>query len=716
MRPSVARRRKDNKEMMENYVRVETELAGRPLILETGQVARQAHGSCIVTYGETQCFAAVCWGPAREDIDFFPLTVDYREKTNAAGKIPGGFFKREGRPTTKEILTMRLIDRSIRPLFPEGYNQEVQVMSMVLGYDGEAGADVLSMIASFAALHLSPIPFHGALGAVRVGHVDGKLTLMPTDKERREESLLDLVVAGHKDAISMVEASARQLSEEEMIDALELAHDGIRTICLAVDQLRQQAGQAKTVFVAPPKDEALATAVRAFQADTKTALATTGKLARSAAVSLVKERAVASLTIGYEDKELKKRTKAVKEAFDELKGKIERDGILDGRRVDGRSHDEIREITIVPDFVPRNHGSVLFTRGETQALVSVTLGTPDDEQIIDGIEEEYKKRFYLHYNFPPFSVGETKRLGGPGRREIGHGMLAERALQAVLPAREQFPYTLRIVSDIMESNGSSSMASVCGGTLAMMLAGVPLMQPVAGIAMGLVQEGDRTAILSDILGSEDHNGDMDFKVAGSGLGITALQMDIKIEGVTRDLLERALRQARDGRIHILRKMLDVVDRPKADISEFAPRMEVFKIPSDRIAFLIGPGGKTIRGLQDQFKVKISVVSEDGQVSVAGLDRKNVQLCVDTIKAMCETAKIGQRYRGIVKSTKDFGAFIEILPGTEGMCHISELAEGYVDRVEDVVKPGDEIEVVVINVDDRGKIKLSHRQALQEQRT
>ena len=701
--------------MMENYVRVETELAGRPLILETGQVARQAHGSCVVTYGDTQCFAAVCYGPAREEVDFFPLTVDYREKTNAAGKIPGGFFKREGRPTTKEILTMRLIDRSIRPLFPEGFNQEVQVMSMVLGYDGEASADILAMIASFAALHLSAIPFHGALGAIRVGHVGGKLTLMPTDKERREESLLDLVVAGHKDAIAMVEASARQLSEEEMIDALELAHDAIRTICSAVEQLREQAGKEKMAFVAPLKDSAMVASVQAYYGEVKAALATSGKHERSAAVSAIKERALAALTAGIADEdELERRTKAAKEAFEELKGKVERDQILEGRRVDGRAHDEIRTITIVPDFIRRNHGSVLFTRGETQAIVSVTLGTPDDEQIVDGIEEEYKKKFYLHYNFPPFSVGETKRIAGPGRREIGHGMLAERALQAVLPAHEQFPYTLRIVSDITESNGSSSMATVCGGTLSMMLAGVPLTQPVAGIAMGLVQEGDRVAILSDILGSEDHNGDMDFKVAGSGLGITALQMDIKIQGVTRSLLERALRQARDGRIHVLRKMLDVVGRPKAEISEFAPRMEVFKIPSDRIAFLIGPGGKTIRGLQEQFKVKISVVSEDGTVSVAGLDRKNVQMCKDTIQAMCETAKIGQRYKGIVKSTKDFGAFIEILPGTEGMCHISELAEGYVDRVEDVVKPGDEIEVVVINIDDRGKIKLSHRQVLQEQ--
>jgi len=701
--------------MMENYVRVEMDLDGKPLILETGQVARQAHGSVIVTYGETQVFAAACTGPGREDLDFFPLTVDYREKTNAAGKIPGGFFKREGRPTTKEILTMRLIDRSIRPLFPDGFRQEVQVMSMVLGYDGETSSDILAMIASFAALHISSIPFHCALGAIRVGHLNGKLCLMPTDPERRDDSLLDLVVAGHKDAVAMVEANARQLSEEEMIDALEMGHDAIQKICGAIDELREKAGKPKMEWTPPAKDDALEAAAAAYYDRIKSAMATPGKHERSEAVSAIKDEALAELTAGITDEpELKKRKKAAKEALYQLQGKVERDCILSGRRIDGRAHDEIRQITIVPDFIKRQHGSVLFTRGETQALVSITLGTPDDEQIIDGIEDEYKKRFYLHYTFPPYSVGETRRIMGPGRREIGHGMLAERSLQAVLPAHEQFPYTIRIVSDITESNGSSSMASVCGGTLSMMLGGVPIAQPVAGIAMGLVQDGDQTAILSDILGSEDHNGDMDFKVAGTGLGITALQMDIKIQGVTRQLLEKALHQAKEGRVHILRKMLEAVPAPKSDVSEFAPRMEVFKIPSDRIAFLIGPGGKTIRGLQEQFKVKISVVSEDGQVSVAGLDSKNVQMCVDTVQAMCETAKIGQRYKGTVKSTKDFGAFIEILPGTEGMCHISELAEGYVDRVEDVVKPGDEIEVIVINIDDRGKIKLSHKQLLAEQ--
>jgi polyribonucleotide nucleotidyltransferase len=699
----------------ETYARIECELAGKPLVLETGQIARQAHGSVLVTHGETQCFAAACTAPGRDDLDFFPLTVDYREKTDAAGKIPGGFFKREGRPTTKEILTMRLIDRSIRPLFPAGFRQEVQVLSRVFGYDGENSADILAMIASFAALHISSIPFGTALGAVRIGHLDGRLMSMPTDLERRGASRLDLVVAGHRDAIVMVEASAQELPEAEMIDALELAHREVRRVVDAIEELQREAGRPKMAFAPPAPDQELARRIEEYRGRLRAALETSGKHARSDAVAAVKEECVTTLTAGIaDDRELLLRTKAVKNAFSDLSGSVERQMIVEGRRVDGRRHDEIREITIVPDFIRRQHGSALFTRGETQALVSCTLGTPDDEQIIDGIEEEYKKRFYLHYTFPPFSVGEVRRIMGPGRREIGHGMLAERALSPVLPPKQQFPYTTRIVSEVLESNGSSSMATVCGGTLSMMLAGVPLSQPVAGIAMGLVQEGDRTAILSDILGSEDHNGDMDFKVAGSGVGITALQMDIKIQGVTRDLLERALTQARDGRRHILKKMLEVVPLPKSEISEYAPRMEVIRVPSDRIGYLIGPGGKTIKGLQEQFKVKIAVTSDEGEVSVAGLDRKLVEQCIATIQAMCETPKIGARYRGTVKSTKDFGAFIEILPGTEGMCHISELAEGYVDRVEDVVAVGDQIDVVVINVDDRGKIKLSHRQALAQQ--
>jgi polyribonucleotide nucleotidyltransferase len=511
----------------------------------------------------------------------------------------------------------------------------------------------------------------------------------------------------------MVESSARELSEEEMIDALELAHTTIRQIVGLIEDLKRKAGKPTMSFAAPEGDQALEKAVAAFEADLRKAMATEGKHARGEATDAVRDACVEKLSAGIEDAtELKARTKAVKNEFSELKGRVERGLILDGRRVDGRKHDEIREITIVPNFIPRQHGSVLFTRGETQALVSTTLGTPDDEQIIDGIDEEYRKNFYLHYNFPPYSVGETRRIMGPGRREIGHGMLAERALMGVLPPKARFPYTVRIVSDIMESNGSSSMASVCGGCLSMMLAGVPISQPVAGIAMGLVQEGERTVILSDILGSEDHNGDMDFKVAGSGIGITALQMDIKVKSVSRDLLRRALEQAQAGRKFILRKMLEAVPAPAGDISEYAPRMEQIQIPSDKIGFLIGPGGKNIKAMQEQYKVRISIVDDAGNVQVFGTDSGLVRKCVEAIRSMCETPKIGTRYTGTVKSVRDFGAFVEILPGVEGLCHISELADGFVDRVTDVVQVGDEIEVVIINVDDRGKIKLSRKQALE----
>ena len=692
--------------------RVERDIGGVTLTLETGQVARQAHGSVIATLGGTKVFAAVSTGPGREDLDFFPLTVDYREKTESAGKIPGGFFKREGRPTTKEILTMRLTDRSIRPLFPDGFRQEVQVMSHALCYDGVYNADVVSMIAAFAALNLSAIPFHGAMGAVRIGHVDDKLVAWPTDDRRRTDSRLDLVVAGHRDGLCMVESSAKELTEDEIIDALELAGGIVQEICSLSEELREKAGKPKMEFVKPELDGSVVDAVEAYREELRAALRTEGKHERSDAVHAVADACVQKLTEGIADeREKAKHTKLVKNVFHDLQGSVEREEILSGRRVDGRRWDEVRDITIAPNFIPRQHGSTLFTRGETQALVSVTLGTPDDEQIIDGIDEEYRKNFYLHYNFPPYSVGETRRIMGPGRREIGHGMLAERALMAVLPAKEAFPYTIRVVSDIMESNGSSSMASVCGGCLSLMLAGVPLSQPVAGIAMGLVEEGEQIAILSDILGSEDHNGDMDFKVAGSGVGITALQMDIKIKGVSRELLQRALGQARDGRRHILKKMLEAVPRPSGTISEFAPRMETVQIPSEKIGYLIGPGGRNIKAMQEQYKVRISIVDDSGRVQVAGVDRQKVDDCIAAIQAMCETPKIGTRYTGTVKSIKDFGAFIEILPGVEGLCHISELDEGYVSSVGDVVALGDEIEVEVINVDDRGKIKLSRKAVL-----
>ena len=693
-----------------NHVRVERQIGGKTLTIETGHIARQAHGSVMVTLGETEVFSACVMGPQKAGLDFFPLTVDYREQTQAAGKIPGGFFKREGRPTTKEILTMRLTDRSIRPMFPKGFRRETQVMGRAFGYDGQHNADVLSMVGAFAGLAISNIPFHFSMGAVRIGRVGDELVVFPTE-EQRAESTLDLIVAGTPDAICMVESSADQLPEDVMLDALELGHATIREIASLIDELKEKAGKEKDVFVPVEDDADLVAAVAGYRDRVVAALQTEGKKATEAAKDELKEAVVADLTAGFSEDDLEDRTKAVKNVFGALSAKVERELIVGGRRSDGRAADEIRAISITPDFIKRNHGSVLFTRGETQALASTTLGTPEDEMIIDGIDEEYRKAFYLHYAFPSYCVGETRRIMGPGRREIGHGMLAERALAAVVPDKLKFPYTVRIVSEITESNGSSSMASVCGGCLSMMLAGVPISQPVAGIAMGLIQEGDDYVILSDIQGSEDHYGDMDFKVAGTGLGITALQMDIKIQGLSRKVLEEALAQAKEGRKYILRKMLEAVPCPRPQISPLAPTFASLKIPSDKIGFLIGPGGKNIRGMQEEYKVRISIMDEAGNIQVFGTDGDRVRACADAISGMCETPEIGSRYKGTVKATRDFGAFIEILPGVEGMCHISELAEGFVDAVEDVVKPGDEIEVVVINVDDRGKIKLSHKQTL-----
>ncbi|MEZ6015277.1 MAG: polyribonucleotide nucleotidyltransferase [Planctomycetota bacterium] len=712
-REHIARSKEKRELTMQNGpIRVEATIAGQRLVLETGLVAKQAGGSVIATFGDTMCFAAVTAGAGREDIDFFPLVCDYREKPESAGKIPGGFFKREGRPSIKETLTMRLIDRAVRPMFPDGYKAEVQVMTHALQYDGRNNPDVVAMIAAFTAVRLAGLPFETTLGAVRIGHLDGKLVAFPGDDRRRTESRLDLVMAGHKKGICMVESEAKELSEAEMIDALELGHSVIKDVIELVDKLVAKGGRPAQKFEAKPVDSALKARVERYEDDVRDAMEVEGKQARATAMDVVKKRCVEELSIGVSESALKAHQGTVKDLFKELRNRLSREQVLEGQRGDGRAWDEIRPISIVPRFIPRQHGSVLFTRGETQALVSVTLGTPDDEMVIDTVEPEYKKAFYLHYNFPPYSVGETRRLMGPGRREIGHGMLAERALSAVVPPKDRFPYTIRIVSDITESNGSSSMASVCGGCLSMMVAGVPLTQPVAGIAMGLVQEGKRMAILSDITGSEDSFGDMDFKVAGSGVGITALQMDIKVTGVTRELLSKALEQARRGRIHILREMLKAVPAPSANVSDFAPRMETIKIPADRIGFLIGPGGKNIRGLQSDYGVRISIVDEQGTVQIYGTDAIKVLACRDAILSTMQTPEVGTRYKGVVRSVRDFGAFIEILPGVEALCHISELGgEGFIEQVTDVVNVGDEVEVEIINVDDRGKIKVSRKAVL-----
>ena len=697
------------------YARVEREIGGRKLVLETGKMARQSDGAVVATYGETIVFCAVNTTNPREGIDFFPLTVDYREKTYAAGKIPGGFFKREGRPTAREILTMRLIDRSIRPLFQEGYNDEVQVMAAVLSTDQENDPDWLAMTAAFAALQVSSIPFEGPLGSCRVGLLGEEVVLNPTYSQLQSpESRLNLTVAGSPENIVMVEAGAENIPEEKMLAALETAQDACRQVCELALELAAKAGREKQEVKPVEKDENLLNRIKeTFYDRIVEAHRREGKMARKDALGAVKEAVLAEFGPAEEadPAEAARHEKVVKGFYQEVVDLAERQMILSGSRVDGRRWDEVRPITIDVNMLPRVHGSVLFTRGETQALVTATLGTGRDEQIIDGLFPEYRKKFILHYNFPPYCVGEVKPIRGASRREIGHGALAERSLLPVIPAPEDFPYTIRLVSDIMESNGSSSMASVCGGCLAMMDAGVPLANPIAGIAMGLVKEGDQVAILTDILGSEDHAGDMDFKVAGSQKGITALQMDIKCKGLTRELMERALQQAREGRIFILKNMLSALRKPRRDISPYAPRMESIMINPEKIGLIIGPGGSNIRSLQEETQTVIEV-DDSGMVKIAGQDTVSVLKCKQIIEDMTAEVEVGKVYKGKVVSVKEFGAFIEVLPGQEGLCHVSELSGNFVKRVTDVVRIGDQVDAKVIGVDENGKIKLSLK-ALEE---
>ena len=700
---------------LQNVVRVEREIGGRTLTLETGRMAKLADGAVVARYGDTMVLATAQSGTAREDIDFFPLTVEYREKAAAAGKFPGGFFKREGRPTTKEILGSRIIDRSIRPLFPDGYKAEVQVLSQVLSTDQENEGDILAAIASVAALAISSIPQTKILGVVRIGMKEDKLLVNPTwSVLQSPDCKLNLTVSAHEGAVVMVEAGAKEVSESVMLEALELGHKVARETAELIEELASKAGKKKVEFTKAGRDEALEKAVLKRFGKQLHAAPVTGadKFARHQAKSEVKKQIAEAFPPPTEstDKEIKAHNAMLAKICEEQMDIGEREAILSGRRADGRDHTTIRPITIEVGVLPRVHGSVLFTRGETQALVIATLGTVDDQQMMDGIYPESPRRFLLHYNFPPFSVGEVKRLGSPGRREIGHGALAERSVEVMLPPPAEFPYTLRITSEILESNGSSSMATVCGSTLAMMDAGVPLKQPVAGVAMGLVKEGDRIAILSDILGSEDHCGDMDFKVAGTGRGITALQMDIKCDGLTREIMERALEQARVGRMHVLREMLKVIRKPRETISPNAPRLISLKIPTDKIGLVIGPSGKNIRGMQDEFSVKINI-EDDGMVTVAGMSSEKVESCVARIKAMTAEVELGTTYKGRVTSIKEFGAFIEVLPGQEGLCHVSELDVGFIRTVTDVVRIGDEVEVKVIAIDDFGKIKLSRKALL-----
>ena len=686
-------------------------LGANTLSIECGKVAKQADGSAVVRYGDTVVLATACSTSPREGIDFFPLTVDYREYTYAAGRIPGGFFKREGRPTEKEILTSRLIDRPIRPLFAEGFRDETQVIAMVLSADTENNPDVIGLVAGTAALYLSNIPFLEPVGAVRVGLVDGRLTTNPTYSEIKN-SALNLVVAGSEDAIVMVEAGAKEVSEASIIEAIQYAHGEIRRIVAAQKELFKLLGLKKREFTAPVRDEALYQEVRGKIEEALHEAMDTSKY-----IKLESHRKIAelrkALVDSYPEDDVAKR-KMVAQFVDQVEERLFRDDVLQKRqRPDKRAFDQVRAISAEVGMLPRTHGSALFTRGETQALVTATLGTGEDQQRMDVLEGEAFKRFMLHYNFPPFSVGEVGFLRGPGRREIGHGALAERALSSILPEEKEFPYTVRVVSDILESNGSSSMATVCGGTLALMDAGVPVKSPVAGIAMGLVKEGDKYAILTDIAGPEDHYGDMDFKVAGTKDGITALQMDIKIKGVTPAIMAEALTQAKAGRLHVLGKMLETLATPRTSISAYAPHIYALKINPSRIGELIGPGGKVIRGIIDQTGVKIDV-EDDGSVNVAATDEPSASKAMKMIRDLLAEAEIGKTYLGKVVRLADFGAFVEIFPGTDGLLHISEVAEHRIKDIRDELKLGDQILVKVISVEGN-KVRLSRKAVLRDQR-
>jgi polyribonucleotide nucleotidyltransferase len=690
----------------------EVPVGQRTLRLETGKLAKQAGGSVIVRYGDSVVLVTACRAAsAREGIDFLPLTVDYREYTYASGRIPGGFFKREGKPAEKEVLTSRVIDRPIRPLFPTGWRFETQIIALVLSADQENDTDVLAITGASAALALSDIPFEKTIAGVRVGLVDGRIVINPTFEQRRE-SRLDLVVAGSRDGIVMVEAGAKEVTEAQVVEALEAAHQAIRQIVASIDELAGEAGKKKArVQKKEIGHEFYREVEEKIFVPLTEAMRIRGKLENYDRVDQVLDELVASIP----EEEVERRLEA-KQIFKDLKEKVLREEVLThGVRLDGRKFDEIRPIWIETSVLPRTHGSAVFTRGETQALVTCTLGTAEDAQKVESFEGEQWKSFMLHYNFPPFSVGEVAFLRGPGRREVGHGALAERALTPMLPGEEKFPYTVRVVSDILESNGSSSMASVCGGALAMMDAGVPLKAPVAGIAMGLVmdEKTGKYAVLSDIAGAEDHYGDMDFKVAGTSEGITALQMDIKVTGITTEVMQKALEQARQGRMHILGKMHTALAAPRQNISAFAPRIVTIRIPQDKIRDVIGPGGKMIRSIIERTGVKIDV-EDDGRVNVASADETSAQKAISIIQELTATPELNKTYLGKVQRITDFGAFVEIMPGTDGLLHVSEIANHRVKDVRDELKEGEQLLVKVINIDPTGKIRLSRKALLQEE--
>ncbi|HWP40693.1 MAG TPA: polyribonucleotide nucleotidyltransferase [Tepidisphaeraceae bacterium] len=700
-------------------IKVEREIGGRKLSIETGTYAKLAHGAVTVQYGDTVVFGAVVRAAPREGIDFFPLQVDYRERRAAAGKFPGGFMKREGRPTTKEILTARLIDRPLRPLFPKGFMDEVQIHLNVLAFDGQHDPDIFAGIAASAAVAISDIPFITPTAHVRVGRIDGQFILNPT-VQQLEQSDFDLVVAGTKHFVNMIEIGARETPEDIVADAIEFGHKAVIEIVGMIEELQGKAGREKVGEIKLP-DPGFVDAVRARVYDRiREVKGKPGKADRAEAVARILDDLIAELAPPITDPNAsyasivaqKEKAKQIRNIFVEVEEQVTREAILSGVRPDGRSYTDIRPITCEVGVLPRVHGSAVFTRGETQAMCTVTLGTSSDEQLVDGLVEEYAQKFMLHYNFPSYCVGEVRPIRGPGRREIGHGALAERSLIPVLPSLEQFPYTVRVISDILESNGSSSMASSCGGCLALMDAGVPISKPVAGISIGLVQEGDRRVLLTDIIGEEDHFGDMDFKVCGTRDGITAIQLDIKIEGLDYQIIRETLHRAREARLKILDIMAQTIDKPRPEISKWAPRLLTLKIDPEKIGKVIGPGGKNIKAIQEETGAQVDI-EDDGTVYISSTDAAGAERCRDIIEAMTAEVKIGKIYTGKVVSIKEFGAFVEIAPETDGLCHVSELSDQYVDRVEDIVKIGDEIPVKVLLIDDQGRIKLSRKAAMKE---
>lgn len=690
------------------------EMNGKEIVLETGRLAKQADGSVLVTCGSNMVLVTAVSNRKESTMDFFPLTVEYAEKFYASGKIPGGYFKREGRPTNLATLTARMIDRPVRPCFPEGYRYETQLVATTLSYDGSCPIDILASIGASAALHVSDIPFNGPTSAVQVARVKGKFIANPTP-ELLSESDMDIVVAGTRNGILMVEGELHFISEADALAALKFAHQAMMPSFDAQDKLKSLAGKKKRDFTPVFPDASFKAEVKDFTAPkVAAALKIREKLERYAALDAVLAEAKARFLEGNEDKEiLAKRTKDLSAIFEDVKYSVARNLVLDtGFRIDGRSTTQIRPIACEVALLPRAHGSGLFTRGETQVLGTVTLGTGDDEQMIDALSGLVKKKFMLHYNFPPYCVGETGRMGGQSRREIGHGFLAERAIQVVLPDYDKFPYVVRIVSEVLESNGSSSMGTVCSGILALLDAGVPIKGNVAGIAMGLIKEGDRVAVLSDILGDEDHLGDMDFKVAGTSKGITALQMDIKIDSISFDIMEQALNQAKEGRDHILGKMEEVIRSPRGEISQFAPRIETIQIKSEKVREVIGAGGKVIKGIIEETGVKIDI-EDGGKIHISSVNPEATKRAIMMIRDICAEAEVGKVYSGKVVKIMDFGAFVEIFPNTSGLLHISEIAHERIRTVSEVLNEGDDVEVKVLDVDRAGRIKLSRKVLLEK---